>query len=460
MKIFRKSMMMLVVATSIMLLNACELFPDHKQIDVLSVPVTELEFKANGELQLIDVNTNVRLWRAFSSSKWITIEETTNGFYISVDEYTETNRDRTGKVTVKAGEATPVTIKVTQLKVEFYDDKDVVKLQSATKGNGVNIVMMGDGYTSKDMAKRTGKYEREMREAADHFFSVQPYIRYRDHFNVYMVVAISDQEGVSVKSPAKKVDTKFSVTWSGGNSTGLGCNDDMVFKYVDAINDLSDVHSNDITVILPINADIYAGTCWMYYPTNYNGAGSGFSIALCPVSRSLKENVGSDFRALVLHEAGGHGFAKLADEYFVYNSTIPVSEKNKTIQQKNNWDWSENIDFYSEIAKCSWSGFANRSKYEMVSTFERASLYAKGVWRPEDNSCMNNNVAYFNAPSRWAQVRMIKKLAGLSYTFAQFLQEDVIPEYPAGISAKSAEEFIPLTPPVVRENLPERNGNY
>ena len=459
MKNFRKSMMMLVITASVMFLNACDLFMDHRQIDELSVLETELEFEADGELQLVEVNTNARSWSATTSVKWITIDEEADGFYVSVDEYTETNRDRTGRITVKAGEATPVTIIVTQLKNESYNDKDWVKLQSATVGKGINIVLMGDGYTMNDMRKRTGKYEQEMREAAGHFFSVQPYIRYRDHFNVYMVVAVSNQEGVSVESPAKKADTKFSTTWEGGNSTGLDCNKDMAFQYVDAIKELSSVHFDDITVILPINADFYAGTCWSYYPQKTYGNGSGASISLCPVSRSFKGSIGGDFRAVVLHEAGGHGFAKLADEYIYYNTTITAEEKSKMLNFKNNFGWRENIDVYGNISNTSWSGFAGKSKYNMVSPYEGANYYAKGVWRPENNSCMNDNVAYFNAPSRWAQVNRIKKLAGLSYTFAQFLQEDVIPEYPSGTRVKSAEEFVPLAPPVVLENLPIRSNN-
>lgn len=460
MKNFRNSMMMLVVAASMMFLNACDFFTDQMQIDELSVSVTEIEFEADGELKLVEVNTNTSSWNASTTYSWITIRHEGNQLSIKTDNYSDTKINRTGIITVKAGEANPVAIMVTQLKEELYDDREVVKLQSATTGRGVNIVLMGDGYTANDMRKRTGKYEREMREAADHFFSVQPYIRYRDHFNVYMVVAVSNQQGISVKSPAKNVDTKFSVIWEGGKSTGLDCNYEMAIKYVDAIKDLSAVHYDDITVIMPVNADIYAGTCCMWSPYNKNnGDGIGFSISLCPVSRSFTGSIFGDFRAVVVHEAAGHGFAKLADEYLVYNAYIPDSEKSKVATQKRNLGWWENVDFSGDISKTSWSGFANRSKYNMVSAFERANYYAKGVWRPEENSCMNNNVSYFNAPSRWAQVRQIKKLAGFSYTFAQFIQDDVIPEYPTGMGTKSAVEFVPLSLPVVMDHLPVSSFN-
>jgi hypothetical protein len=98
----------------------------------------------------------------------------------------------------------------------------------------------------------------------------------------------------------------------------------------------------------------------------------------------------------------------------------------------------------------SWKGFAGSSKYMMVSTFEGSATYGKGIWRPEYNSCMNNNVSYFNAPSRWAQIRRIKQLAGFNYTFSQFLQDEAVPAYPTTPRRYIEKDFIPLAPPVVK----------
>ena len=452
-----KYRMIFWAAISAMLLNACihgYYFPE--EMDNLSVFVEELEFEAGGETQFVEVSTNAKSWTAGTKDTWIKINLEENKFSVKVDNHSDAKQDRIGIITVKAGEATPATITVTQLATAFYVDREVVKLQSASAGKGVNIVLMGDGYTANDMRKRSGKYEQDMREAVDHFFSVQPFIRYRDHFNVYMVAAISNREGVSVKATGKNVDTKFSAIWDGGNSTKLDCNKELVFKYVDAISELSETHYHDLTIILPINADIYAGTCWMYYPDNYTGNGTGASIALCPVSRNYKGKIEGDFRSIVLHEAAGHGFAKLADEYIVYSTTIPLTEKNLAVTQKTAYDWWENVDFYSNIKNTSWSGFAGKAKYHMTSVYEGADYYAKGIWRAEQNSCMNDNVAYFNAPSRWAQVKRIKKLAWMNYSFEQFLQEDVVPEYPKGTQTKNMEDFVPLASPVFVQNLPEK----
>jgi len=291
------------------------------------------------------------------------------------------------------------------------------------------------------MNRGTGKYEQDMRTAVDHLFDVYPYSRYRDHFNIYMIAAISNQQGISNSSTSTHVDNKFETVWEGGNSTAINCNFDIVLAYLDAIPELESAYIHDITVILPINASIYAGTCYMYYSNMFTDYGNGFSISLCPV--------GSHFKSIIIHEAGGHGFAKLSDEYIYYpKDEYPHEDKNSAKNMKK-FGWYENIDFSADITQTSWKGFANLPKYDMVGTFEGANYYGKGIWRPEFNSCMNDNTLYFNAPSRWAQVRRIKKLAGINYSFSQFLLDDIVPEYPATKHSHVEKDFIPLAPPIV-----------
>ncbi len=424
--------------------------------DGLEVTPGSFHFGMSSGTGFLDVRT-YRQWSvsvAQHTGNWCTAVK--DGSRIKIDVLENRSGQRQATVRVTAGELQQEVI-VTQDAYDGNDyfDKEVVKLQSATVGKGINIVMMGDGYTSKDMRKGTGKYERDMRTATDHFFSVYPYTVYRNHFNVYMVAAVSNQEGISIKSSDTNIDTKFGAIWEGGGSTGIDCDEKIVVEYVDAIDDLMSVHLDDITVVMPINANIYAGTCKMYPPSSRSAYGSGFSICMSPVDQ--------EFRETVVHESGGHGFAKLIDEYYRGyhpNETILDSYKSYIIDRKESYSWFENVDFYSDITLTSWSGFAGLPKYSMVATFEGAYRYGYGIWRPEYNSCMNNNVFYFNAPSRWAQVKRIKKLAGFSYTFAQFLQEDVVPEYPAKIRANYVEKnFVPLAPPIIKEKAPERFKN-
>ena len=415
----------------------------------LSAFPSELTLPHQGSREYIAVTTDQSSWgiSVRNAGNWLTVNETGNRIEISTTENTN-QESRQAIINVSAGGLSE-SITVTQhgYMSQSYQDKEVVKLQSATVGKGINIIMMGDGYTVEEMAKETGKYERDMREATEHFFSVYPFTVYRNHFNVYMIAAISEEAGLSNRLADTYLNTKFESVWD-GRTTEVVSNESIVIDYVNAITELSNVELYDLTVIIPINADIYAGTCLMSLPDTdpmEKGYGEGFSMNMCPVGRYFEE--------IIIHEACGHGFAKLADEYtnIFPKEAIPDNSKNN-VNYRKEYGWFENIDFFSDIMQTSWRGFANNSKYHMVSTFEGGYTYGKGVWRPEFNSCMNDNIPYFNAPSRWAQVRRIKKLAGFSYSFSQFLQDDIVPDYPANTRSK-VEKFIPLAPPVIIGNI-------
>ena len=110
---FRFSFLALVFSAVIVFFTACG---SEKSKDRLQVFPDDLEFYADDPDELfVDVESNVKTWSTATSARWITIDEIAGGFYVSVDKYTETSRDRTGRIIVKAGEADPVTVTVTQL---------------------------------------------------------------------------------------------------------------------------------------------------------------------------------------------------------------------------------------------------------------------------------------------------------------------------------------------------------
>ena len=418
----------------------------NTQSRYLSIYPTTINLTDGRSQDTIFVTTDQPSWvhSVIINNDWLDLTYDGNILVLSAtDNYTPEERNATINISA-GGLSESTTITQDKYVIEYYSDKEAVKIQGASVGKGVNIVLMGDGYTTDDMTKKTGKYELDMRLAAEHFFSVYPLSAYRDHFNVYMSTAISNEKGISNTTLNKTVDNRFNSTMEGGFSTGISSNVYAVVEYLDVIDELSDVPLDDITVLLQINENVYAGTCAMYYPMSISsGYGEGLSICMIPVYTPL-------FRELVVHEAAGHGFSKVTDEYIYYpSSSIPDEEKKQIIDFKK-YGWFENVDFSDDINETSWSGFANNSDYSMVDTFEGASMYGKGIWRPEFNSCMNNNVLYFNAPTRWAQVRRIKRLAGIPYTFTQFLQDDVVPEYPSETRSE-LKNFIPLASPVIKE---------
>ena len=60
----------------------------------------------------------------------------------------------------------------------------------------------------------------------------------------------------------------------------------------------------------------------------------------------------------------------------------------------------------------------------VVDVYEGAYGHTRGVWRSEATSCMNNNIAYYNAISREAMVKRIMKYAGEEYSFEAFKAKD------------------------------------
>lgn len=109
-------------------------------------------------------------------------------------------------------------------------------------------------------------------------------------------------------------------------------------------------------------------------------------------------------------------------------------------QQKfEKYGWYANVDFTSDPEKVHWSAFLSDDRYkDEVGIFEGGALYSKGVWRPTQNSMMNEDAEYFNAPSRWAIYQRIMKLSGEECSFEKFLEYDKVNRGAAKASAAKA----------------------
>jgi len=319
----------------------------------------------------------------------------------------------------------------------WYADGDVFVLQFSEKA-GAQLVFMGDGFIHKDL-NVNGKYEESIKEAVEHFFSIEPYSTYSDYFNVYMVIAESENEGVGSKgSLGGSFQTRFGSSY--GTGTEIRCNEDVVFEYARKPESISD--DDQVTAIVVLNSDKYAGTAYLYEDGN--------SIALCPMS---EEEYPYDFRGIVQHEAGGHAFGYLADEYVYYDQQMPKSRIEYMLEMRDRGFYI-NLDFTDDEEEVLWSGFIGREGYEMVGLYEGGYEYQYGVWRSEDNSCMNNNIPYFNAQSRWAIYSRMMNLSGQEPDFEEFVGNDS-PESGQAHALRyhalpSSEEFIHLHPPVIK----------
>lgn len=326
---------------------------------------------------------------------------------------------------------------------DYSSDGATTTLQQSTTGNGVDLVFMGDAFSDRQIAD--GTYANVMQKAADAFFSEEPYKSMKDRFNVYTVNVVSATEGYEHSGQA--------LSTGHGDGTYVYGNDSKVIEY--AKKAISEDRLDDAVVIVMMNEDAYAGTCFMYNPPSGN-YGRGLSIAYFPTSSDT-----DTFNGLVSHEAGGHGFAKLADEY-AYESMGAISaDAIANTKAQEPYGWWKNVDFTSDPAQVKWSQFLSDPRYasEGLGCFEGGLTYWTGVWRPTEASIMRYNTGGFNAPSRYAIWYRIGKLAyGESWegSYEDFVAYDAINRTPAAVARRDAQRrravqkpLPQLPPPVV-----------
>ena len=72
---------------------------------------------------------------------------------------------------------------------DYSEDGKVIELQKATEGNGVNIVISGDGFADVDFT--SGHFDDVMNKTLEALVSLEPIKSYRQFYNVYAVKAES-----------------------------------------------------------------------------------------------------------------------------------------------------------------------------------------------------------------------------------------------------------------------------
>lgn len=313
---------------------------------------------------------------------------------------------------------------------DYSQDGKVLTLQTATKGSGVNIVIMGDGFVDKDMAAG-GKYEQRMTEAMEHFFSVEPTKSYRQYFNVYAVKAVSKNEGISTRS-------QTAMNCSFGEGTFISGDLDAIWSYAEKVPAIKIVGGINSLNLVILNSPKYAGTCHFH-------ADAG-ATAFCPTV----SNDAGQFAAVVHHEMVGHAFGRLADEYIYYNQSIIQTE----IDYINRWhtDFNGFYNVSTNKSNVPWKHFFGQPSYSMVGLYEGCYFYSRGVWRAEQNSCMNNNVPYFNGPSRELIVKRIKTMSNEPYFWSDFVAKDKCEPIR---QTRAQADFVPLAPPVIVKTTPK-----
>ena len=409
--------------------------------EVFSVTPTLFDIDGNEQDITMTVTANME-YSIDSQPEWISKKSENSGTYTFTVGANTTSSARSGEIIFKNVNNSLLTVTVKQgiqtyTSSDYSQDGKVTKIHSATVGKGIDVVFVGDAFADKDQ-ELFNKYVELGKEA---FFTEEPFKSTKDRFNIYRIGSVS-KNGIITQEGG---DTKFSAEF--GQGTNISGDDKSVFRFVQEHMPSVDLTKTIIFVI--INKAKYAGTCWMYSNNQ----------AICYVPLCRDEN---DYAQTLRHEGCGHGFGKLADEYF-YTSQGRIPE-NEIIALKEwkeiSYGFYENVDLTSDPEKITWSKFISDSRYSgKVGVYEGGYTYVYGVYRPTDYSIMRHNTGGFNAPSREAIYKKIMKFSegdAWTYDYETFVAFDAPARSAEAVTRAAAQSaavdeanFIPLAPPVM-----------
>lgn len=386
--------------------------------------------------------------------------------------------------------------------IDGFDNPEegIVVLQEATKGDGTDIIIMGDGFDKTHFGS-AGDYDKIMRKAYNDFFSVEPYTSLKEYFNVYYINAVSAEDhdaetslnGEPLLNGAIQGDasTIFSTQFT-PNTTSITGDDNATRTYAaqairkkggkngSECTDEDEISSrvNSSLIMVMVNVKCHAGTCSISYnfATDYCAVSS---VAYTALSRSEEMR-----RWTLIHEAGGHGFGKLSDEYgdnFINSFSTTewdylIKQHNSGIYRNINEHWTAdekadgwNNDFrdtYTDESNVYWSDLLDASygytTSEGLGIYRGGKTYSNLFCRPTNNSVMRNQFDtdghYFNAISRWAiwyrLMRLTNSITAQSFKeslddFIAFDNKLTIEKNSALTKSCDAEGLLPLATPVL-----------
>ena len=306
-------------------------------------------------------------------------------------------------------------------KTYYYNGQKVVLNQANASGcsNYFNIVILGDGYKKKDLAAG-GKFERSARSAMDSFFAIEPYKTFKDRFNVYMVAYESVDEGTDIKSSSIDKNTYFGSYCQGGGNTAAYVADTapVITAVQNAVGSGDAVYYRSIAILL-LNTDEQAGSTGYPFRDYKSGWPNGYaSFAIAALAANSTGTNG-----LIKHEAGGHAFGRLADEYYTNGTTATSANKSDLSNwHAKGWYWNVNPNNTSNYYKFTNSAYTSSE----VGYIEGAWGYNYGIYRPTVGGMMQGSTGVFNAPSRHAIYhRIITESEGQNaYSWSKFLSYD------------------------------------
>lgn len=332
--------------------------------------------------------------------------------------------DESALLTVASVENPSLTATVEVKQIPEFVHGGCITLNKATKGKGIDFVIVGDAFAKSDMGIG-GHWQQTIERCRDIIFKYEPFASFREYFNVYAVTAVS---GMNVIPEDKSSNTFFG--FFHGNGPTYGGN--FVCSNLSKVHDLAYNNSpvkergtdEDMTILVVLNDTRYGGFAQQ-------------SIGVAAMWDGLNDlgqvSFPSDqaFPPICAHEFLGHAFGKLADEYYVDGATIDPNAKARKIMEKEQTGYWGNVEFTkdpNEFINKNWAELYKRPEYRKdgVGIIPGGEYAQFGVWRSIDDNMMRGQHAnpFFGPVNREILVRRIYKLAGEDYTLEKFIEYD------------------------------------
>ena len=393
--------------------------------DQINLDPAQIDVPSEGGEYYVTVDANVS-YSTMAVTSWINFSstETPNLYKVKVAANTSA-KSRASSVMFSGGKATSY-LRVNQAgyrNPDYYYSEDFsknhtsVKIQSATEGDGIPLVLMGDAFS--DRLIDDGTYERQMRRAVEAIFEIEPYKSHRNLFNIWYINIVSLNE-IYADDATTELSTHFE---QGSVVTG----DHSAVRSL-VMNLLNPLLIKNAAIVVLMNTETYGGSTYMYDYLSQDSSdwGVGEAIAYIPLCTSDEQ-----FTGVVQHEVGGHCIGKLEDEYYYSSSGAIPASKVDYYKKYQAAGFYRNVDFTSNPSEVLWAKFLTDEDYQYdgLGVFEGACIYSTGAYRATQESMMYHNEGGFNAPSREAIYYRLHKIAyGASwqYNFEEFKQYDVI----------------------------------
>lgn len=233
---------------------------------------------------------------------------------------------------------------------------------NAPSDKAVDIVILPEGYTKSEMKK----FEKDCEFFVKSLFNFEPYSLHKDKFNIWAVMAASEESGITNPANGTYKNTVLHCSFYTFNSERYCMSYDNR-----SIRQLAGLVPYDQIYILANTKNYGGGGIYNFY--NVSVAGHFVSSAV------------------IIHEFG-HSFAGLADEYYddtttygeFYNLNIEPWEPNITTLKNFDKKWKNMLDSSVPIPTP-----ATPEYKDIIGVYEGAGYEPKGMYRPKIDCLMH-----------------------------------------------------------------------